>query len=106
MKKLSKVKKITLATFKGFVNRNRENLMIRCESSFSGMSDMVERNDNASFTKAVPCGRMPEKNTLGVRGIWLVARNSRDYFYTFESATMVGISVINACGSFVVAVNK
>jgi hypothetical protein len=98
-------KKITLATFKSFVRKNADNLMVKNKSSFDGMTDCVEHNANAEFRPARPSDwsiKFP-KNTLGIQGIYLVG-SSRDYFSPFNEYGMKGISVYNCCGSFVVAI--
>ena len=43
------MKKFTLASAKSFIKRNRANLLIKCVSSFDGMTDCVERNPDASW---------------------------------------------------------
>lgn len=96
-------KKITLATLKSFVNKNKEQLYLKVESSFSGMTDMVETIEQP-FSKAEAYdGNL--KNTLGFRGIWLVG-SSRDYIKTFENDTFKGFAVSNCCGDFLVAIKK
>lgn len=101
-------KKITKATFKSFVNKNRANLYVRTDSSFDGMTDCVE-SVNGSFALAQADTRHTSRNswveerTLGINGIWLVGQ-SRDYFEPYNRNGFAGISVHNSCGSFVVAV--
>jgi len=98
------MKKITRATFKSFINKNRENLLICEKSSFNGMIDCVDNNPNASFLEARTAERNLDHN-LGVQGIWLVGQ-SRDWFDKFETEDMIVFSVSNCCGSFEVAVRK
>jgi len=98
------MKKVTRATFESFINKNRENLTICNKSSFSGMTDGIERNPDASFLMARTTGR-DLNHTLGIQGIWLVGQ-SRDWFEKFETEEMIGFSVSNCCGSFEVAVWK
>jgi hypothetical protein len=104
--------KITKATFKSFINRNRERLLIRCESSFDGMTDGVEQARNPQFKPAT--AQEPRtagfdvttnENTLGINGVWLVGQ-SRDYFTPFSENDLTGIHVYNCCGSFDVAVRE
>lgn len=97
-------KKITKATVKSFIKKNRETLFINCKSSFSGMTDMVERNPNAGFKIAQTEERNAE-NTFGIAGAWFVGY-SRDYFKAFENADFTGIEVYNSCGSFILAILK
>ena len=102
--------RITKATFKSFVNKNRERLLIRCESSFDGMTDGVESVRNPAFVPATEQEARTagfdvrtNENTLGIQGIWLVGQ-SRDYFREFSENGLAGIHVYNCCGSFTVAV--
>lgn len=94
--------RITKATFKVFVNKNRERLLIRCESSFDGMTDCVEQARNPQFAPAKDAERVMDHN-LGINGIWLVGE-SRDYFRPFSGNGLEGIHVFNSCGSFTVAI--
>lgn len=43
--------KITLSTIKKFIKENKQNLYIRVNSKFSGMSDMVENTKEVDFVK-------------------------------------------------------
>ena len=94
--------KITKATFKSFIAKNRERLLIRCESDFDGMTDCVQQNRGAQFKTAKPADRAFENN-LGIIGVWLVG-GSRDYFQAFTENGLSGMHVYNCCGSFTVAV--
>jgi hypothetical protein len=98
------VAKITKATFKSFVKKNRADLMINCKSSFDGQVDCVMPNENAGFHKAVDADHFHENN-LGIQGVWLVG-GSRDYFREFNENGLRGIDVYNCCGSFIVAVKE
>lgn len=104
MNNLKAKNKITLATFKSFVKKNRENLLVKVGSSFSGMTDMCEPVDD-HFTPAEDNDHFPTKNSLGIGGIYLVG-SSRDRFRYFENENLVGIEVYNACGNFTVAVKS
>ena len=95
--------KITKSTVKSFIRKNFDNLYINVKSRFDGMTDMCEQQHDG-FTKATNGGEFPD-HTLGVDGAWFVG-SSRDYFYTYEDDTYTGIKVINACGSFILAVKK
>ena len=94
-------KKITLATFKSFVKKNRENLLVRVSSDFDGMQDCVVANRDAKFKPAQSCGN--EDNTLGIQGVWLV-KGSRDYITELDTMGYKGFRVSNCCGSFSVAI--
>jgi len=96
------MKKFTVASFKSFVKKNRANLLIKCNSSFSGMSDMVEYNEGATFKAPTPTDRS-EKNTLGINGVWLVG-GSRDFFKVSDNNGFRTVELYNCCGSSTVAV--
>lgn len=105
MSNTTPAKKITKATFKSFVNKNRASLFVNVTSSFDGMTDCCEsRNGGFREAKVDPL-KNAEGHTLGVNGIWLVGQ-SRDYFTAYESAIFTGIEVYNSCGCFIVAVRK
>ena len=95
-------KKITRATFKSFVKKNRENLHISCISSFNGMTDGVDYVENEQFIPVVS-STVNEHHTLGINGVWLVGQ-SRDLFSHYKKDGFEGIEVYNSCGSFIVAV--
>lgn len=100
------MKKITRATFKSFIKRERENnnLYIKVKSSFSGMTDMVEEvKDN--FEKVEDKYNEKKKYDLGIHGIWLVG-SSRDWFEKFADDKFIGYEVSNCCGSFIVAMKR
>lgn len=93
--------KITKATFKSFIAKNRENLHIKVKSSFDGMVDCVTDTGNG-WTKAEPTSDN-QQYTLGIGGLWLVGQ-SRDYFEAFDQEGFTGIRYYNCCGSGVLAV--
>jgi hypothetical protein len=94
--------KITLATFKSFVNKNMDKLLISNRSDFDGMVDGVRDCENKSFRQATPNASF-SPYTLGINGIWLV-RGSRNYFTAYSQDGMNGIEVTNSCGTFIVAI--
>lgn len=94
--------KITKSTFKSFVRKNREHLLISRPSNFDGMQDCVVSCD-ATFVPAEESACA--ENTLGIKGIWLV-NGSRDYFDHYEKDGLVGIRVYNCCGTSIAAVRK
>jgi len=99
------MKKITRATFKGFVKRNRESLYVKVKSNFDAMVDGV-RPVNGGFEPAQePWNEVMREDSLGIRGVWLVG-NSRDYFTPYEDDIFTGISCCNCCGSWIVAIQK
>jgi len=98
-------KKITKATFKSFVNRNRENLYFIPHSSFDGMIDGIRKADNMEPRKAEVDPQGHIEHSLGIRGVWLVG-HSGDWFKSYEDETFKGIEVSNSCGSFKVVIKK
>ena len=105
MKNLLKAKKITLATLKSFAKRNADNLFVKMESGFDGMTDMVEYDKDASFNPTVI---NPEKSNYyrtGIQGVYTVG-SSRDYFTLYEDEKFYGIEVYNCCGTSILAVKK
>lgn len=97
--------KVTLATIKSFVRKNRDALYIRTLSSFDGMTDCVQPCDNREFRKAEAAPEHMTRNTLGVRGAWFVF-DSRDYFTPISENGFIGYHVYNCCGSFDLAVKQ
>lgn len=94
-------KKVTKATFKSFITKNADRLMVKVRSQFDGMTDCV-----------VPCasGFVPaqkdtewSQHTLGIRGVWLVG-GSRNWFTPYNENGFTGIKVTNCCGSCIVAI--
>ena len=95
------MKKITRATFKGFVKKNMDSLVIDVRSSFDGMIDGLNWDKEHGFKK-VELTEDHESHTLGINGVWLVG-NSRDHFQAYDDGTYHGIAVSNCCGYFTVA---
>ncbi len=93
------MKKITRATIKSFINNNE--IYIKEESKFDGMTDCVENIQGSSIRLAE---RITEgsnlKYNLGIQGAWFVG-SSRDYFEAYEIDGYKGYRVYNCCGSFV-----
>jgi hypothetical protein len=102
------MKKITLATIKSFINKNRDNLYIKVRSSFDGMTDCVEVIKDAHFSKIENTERSVE-HTMGINGAWFVSQ-SRDYFGKFDYAGSDGVfegyEISNCCGTFQLAIKK
>ena len=96
--------KITKATFKSFINKNRNRLYIKCDSDFDGMIDGIRYSENPQFVPVKASERISENN-LGIQGVWLVG-SSRDYFSEFRGNDFQGIHVSNSCGSFTVAIRN
>ena len=97
-------KKITKATFRSFINKNRAKLFVKVLSSFDGMTDCVQQSERSQFIPAGKASYAPNHN-LGIQGVWLV-NGSRDFFSHYEDAEFVGLKFYNCCGSGVVAIRK
>jgi hypothetical protein len=95
--------KITKATLKSFIKKNKDNLYINVKSKFDGMTDSCESAHNG-FSKAQKDNSF-DKNKLGYKGIWLV-HGSGNYFREYEDMILKGIEVYNCCGRFIVATEK
>ena len=93
--------KITVATVKSFIRKNRTNLLVNQTSDFDGMVDCVRPCDtgflpaNDAFN---PCS-----NNLNIGGVWFVG-GSRDYCSAYDNGGVKGFRVFNCCGSFIVGV--
>jgi hypothetical protein len=102
-------KRITLATFKSFIKKNKNIMFIMQESSFDGMTDCVEFTPRAQrkFVAASESTAMHphEKHNFGYYGIWLVG-SSRDYFSSYDDGIYEGINYSNCCGSGTIAIKK
>lgn len=108
-------KKITVATVKSFIKKNRAALLIKTGSHFDGMTDCVEQRDNPEFVKATnreiydhESGKYVPRDpacssTLGIMGVWFTRRDSCS---KFETETHIGFHVYNCCGDWTVAVAK
>ena len=96
--------RITLATIKAFIRKNRENLYIDVKSTFDGMVDCVMPCGDGAFTKALtPDDGYNHQNKLGIQGAWFVLGGG-DRFYPFEKDGFKGYEVYNCCGTFILAV--
>jgi hypothetical protein len=112
----TKTKKITVATVKSFIKKNRSRLLVEVQSSFDGMQDMVTRCEGG-FREATPRTYWSQdargyvsvsedcKNSLGINGVWFVG-GSRDSCSRFETETLIGFHIYNCCGSWKVAIAK
>lgn len=98
------MKKITLATIKSFIHKNKDNLHISNKSNFDGMIDCVSDCNDKSFRKAEISDKT-HKNELGVKGVWFVFQ-SRDYFNEYIDSSFQGFEVSNSCGRFILAIRK
>jgi len=100
------MKKITLATIKSFIRKNKSNLFLNVKSSFDGMTDCIEfRNYGFNPIKNTEWAQNNHKHTMGIQGAWFVGQ-SRDYFSEYSKNGFFGYEVSNCCGSFVLAVKN
>ena len=95
------MKKITKTTFKSFIKKNADNLLIQVKSEFDGMVDGCV-SVKGGFVKAQAADRYTE-NTYGIHGAWLVG-GGRDWFTEYNKDGITGIEVTNCCGRFIVGV--
>ena len=99
----TKVKRITIATIKAFVKKNKSNLLINIRSSFNGMTDCCEPvSIKNGFVKAQETDKHIS-NTLGIQGAWFVCGGD-DNFSIYNENGVLGFKVNNCCGSFIIAV--
>ena len=94
--------KVTLATVKSFIKKNRDNLLISCRSEFDGMVDGVVGIEDKSFHPALPA-EYEHSNNMNIAGAWFVF-GSRDSITPFEKDGLRGFEIYNCCGSFALAV--
>ena len=98
------MKKITLATIKSFIRKNKGNLFIKNLTDFDGMVDCVMPCRNSEFNVAEETIRAID-NTLGINGAWFVGR-SNDFFEEYLDKFYTGYKISNCCGSFIIAINN
>ena len=96
-------KKVTMATVKSFIKKNRAKLLIKISSRFDGMTDGLEWNKDAQFVPVVETGRVDCQYSLGLSGVWIVG-GSRNWVEAINVPGYVGYSVSNCCGKWTVAV--
>lgn len=101
----TKTKKITIATVKSFIRKHNAagTLLVRCDSSFDGMTDCVERNRDAAFF--APQAAREHSSNMGLQGIYFVAQ-SGNWCSAYDDGTYAGFKVSNCCGSWVVAAKQ
>jgi len=100
------MKKVTMATVKSFIRKNRDQLLINCKSSFDGMVDCVMPTENNGFTKALePDQGRNHENCLGIHGAWFVLGGG-DRVRPYEDEQFTGFEIYNCCGNFMLAIKK
>ncbi len=97
------MKKITKATYKSFIKKNRKRLYVILRSEFNGMIDGCE--DIQKEIKKAEETTTNVKNSLGIKNTWIV-NGGNDYFTHYEDNQCEGIEVSNCCGSFIVCTLK
>ena len=98
-------KKLTRASFKKFVQDNKDNLYILVKMDFDSMTDCIQQVDMVPRKVNPSEIDLEDKYKFGINGVWLVGR-SRDSFSQYEDELFVGIHVANSCGSFNLAKMK
>lgn len=96
--------KITRATIKSFVEKNKE-LYIKNISNFDAMTDSIQTCRDEGFREVRKDNIFRPEYTLGIKGAWFVGR-SRDYFTAYEDDTFKGYKIDNSCGSFILVIKK
>jgi hypothetical protein len=92
-----RTKKLTMSTLKSFIN-NVDELFLQIKSSFSGMTDCVERVESNFCI-------VSKADAIGHGGVWCVG-DSRDRLNFVENETMFGIEVYNCCGTGILWTKK
>jgi hypothetical protein len=97
------MKKITIATVKSFIKKNKDILLINVKSRFDGQVDGVE--DGKDGFKAIRISERFNSHTLGILGVWFTP-STRNWCQAYEDEFYTGFRVDNCVGCFVVAVPK
>ena len=87
-----------MSTVKSFVRKNSDNLFVKIDSRFDGMTDCVESVKD-TFRK------VSSEKALGIEGVYTVG-SSRDYITKFENDNYIGFEIYNSCGCGVIATLK
>ncbi len=97
--------RITRTTFKSFIKKHKDNLLIAKLSDFDGMVDCVMPSTDKDFRKAEHTKTVTDMN-LGINGVYLCGGggSGRDYYTEYNDGKRQGIEVSNCCGNFIVAV--
>lgn len=95
--------KITKATVKSFVNKNRDNLFISTRTKFNIMTDSVDMLEDRGFGK-ITTPSVEHPNNLNIQGVWITRDGNS--FQAYDDGVFTGYSVWNCCGEFILAVKK
>ena len=98
----NETKKITKATLKAFIKKNRAKLFVKVGSMFDSVSDGLI-TQRSGFSPATSRENSHAGHDLGINGVWLVG-GSRNSFEGFNADGFAGIRVDNCCGCFTVAI--
>jgi hypothetical protein len=96
-------KKVTIATVKAFIRKNRNALLVRVASSFDGMTDCVEPTSDRNFIQAQEAYHKSMKHNMEINGVWFV-NGSRNYVSPLFADGYSGFEVYNCCGKWAVAI--
>lgn len=97
--------KITKATFKSFIKKNKDNLYVMVKTDFDGMQDCVVKVDDLPHKAESASENYLFENTCGIKGVCLV-NGSRNWFTHYEDDMFIGIIYSNCCGSGIIAKMK
>lgn len=98
------MKKITKATIKSFIRKNKNDLYIKTKDRFNGMIDMVDDCEDQTIRKVTLTDDRNDYN-FGIKGAWFVG-SSRDYFNSAEFGQFKGYEVYNCVGTFYLLVKE
>jgi len=104
MRILKNKDRITRATLKSFIKRNKVNIFVKVVSDFDGMTDMVEHRKDAQF-KQIEVLDEKLKQSFGfiMDGVFITGR---DWFKHYEDENFYGIELYNSTGTSIIAVKK
>jgi len=89
-------KKITKATIKSFIKKNKDNVLVKVISEFDGMVDGIEKSKNDEYKKIV-------SSSSDINELFVLGRN---YFEVIDNEKYYGYSISNCCGLFELVIEK
>jgi hypothetical protein len=99
-----KPKRITLATIKSFIRKNKENLFIRTTRSYDLIESFSKTSDNLNF-RPIESTDLSIQYTLGIKDVW-IAGQGRDGFLAYENDKYIGYDIYNVCHAFNLVIKK
>ena len=87
------------------ISMNKHQLTTLILNSFDGMTDCVEYDRNATFSKVDSTKIDFEKRCFGIDGFWTVG-SSRDYIKPISENGFTGFEVYNCCGTSLIAIKN